>query len=375
MKMGDHGIISADDHFFEPADTWTSRAEPRFKDRVPRIARLEDGGDWWFTDGIKGVSAGLSSQVGVRFEGNEKLSLRDQYDHVRPGGVDPDARIKDMYQDGIDVSIIYPNQGLVLYSVPDTELLNAVFSIYNDSIAEHCSAHPKQLKGIAMINLDEAQWAVKEMERCHKLGLVGAVIPVFPLPTKGYGLPEYERFWEAAEDLGLPLSLHIATNRAGSVDELVDLETMPPDIMPNADFWVRRSLAAMIFSGVFERHPKLTVGSVEHDAGWVPYFQHALDYQYTQRIQLKHWHRYKENMLPSDYFRRNVFVGFQDDPLGIRDRHIIGVDNLQWGSDYPHHESTFPRSRQILEEILSDCTEDEKAKITGGNAARIYNLN
>ncbi len=57
---------------------------------------------------------------------------------------------------------------------------------------------------------------------------------------------------------------------------------------------------------------------------------------------------------------------------GIRDRHIIGVDQLLWGADYPHIESTFPQSRQILEEILVDCTEEEKAKIAGGNAARVY---
>ena len=79
-------------------------------------------------------------------------------------------------------------------------------------------------------------------------------------------------------------------------------------------------------------------------------------------------------MLPSDYFHRNVFLSFQEDSLGVRDRHIIGVDKLLWGSDYPHQESTFPRSQQILEQILTDCTEDEKAKITGQNAARIYHL-
>jgi predicted TIM-barrel fold metal-dependent hydrolase len=67
-------------------------------------------------------------------------------------------------------------------------------------------------------------------------------------------------------------------------------------------------------------------------------------------------------------------VGFQEDALGIKNRHIIGVDNLQWGSDYPHPESTFPRTRQILDEILADCSEAEKAKIAGGNAARIYHL-
>ena len=79
-------------------------------------------------------------------------------------------------------------------------------------------------------------------------------------------------------------------------------------------------------------------------------------------------------MLPSDYFHRNVFLGFQEDALGIKERHIIGVDNLHWGSDYPHQESTFPRTRQILEEILAECTEEEKAKIAGGNATRVYHF-
>ena len=79
-------------------------------------------------------------------------------------------------------------------------------------------------------------------------------------------------------------------------------------------------------------------------------------------------------MVPSDYFHRNVFVSFQEDALGVRDRHIIGVDNIMWGSDYPHTESTFPRSQQILDEILADCTEEEKEKIVCGNAVRVYNL-
>ena len=69
-----------------------------------------------------------------------------------------------------------------------------------------------------------------------------------------------------------------------------------------------------------------------------------------------------------------MFLSFQEDALGIRDRHLIGVDNLMWGSDYPHPECTFPRSRQVLEEILAECSEAEKAKIAGGNAARVYHF-
>jgi len=100
-----------------------------------------------------------------------------------------------------------------------------------------------------------------------------------------------------------------------------------------------------------------------------------LDYNYTQRgVGIAGSYRLKEGALPSDYFHSNIFLGFQEDSLGIRDRDIIGVDNLLWGADYPHQESTFPRSRAIIDEILSECAEEEKAKIVGGNSARVYGL-
>ena len=134
------------------------------------------------------------------------------------------------------------------------------------------------------------------------------------------------------------------------------------------------SLAHIIFSGVLERQPRLEVGSIEMELSWVPHFLDRLDYTYTQRPKTGKWHSFKEDMMPSDYFHRNVFLGFQEDHLGIKDRHIIRVDNILWGSDYPHIESTFPYSRQVLEEILADCNEEEKAKIAGANAERIYRL-
>jgi predicted TIM-barrel fold metal-dependent hydrolase len=110
------------------------------------------------------------------------------------------------------------------------------------------------------------------------------------------------------------------------------------------------------------------------ELSWIPHFLDRIDYTYTQRTHNPGWYWFKNDMLPSEFFHRNVFVGFQEDGLGIQMRDIIGVDNLQWGSDYPHVESTFPRTRQILDEILADCTDEEKAKIAGGNAARVYKL-
>ena len=130
----------------------------------------------------------------------------------------------------------------------------------------------------------------------------------------------------------------------------------------------------MIFSGVFERYPKLQVGSVEMEVSWVPHFLDRVDYNYTQRPPTGDWHWFKEDMLPSDYCRRNVFLVFQEAALGIQWRDLIGVDSLMWGSDYPHPESTFPKSQQIIDELLADCTQEEKAKIVGGNASRIYRI-
>ena len=67
-----------------------------------------------------------------------------------------------------------------------------------------------------------------------------------------------------------------------------------------------------------------------------------------------------------------MFLSFQEDAMGIRDRALIGVDLLMWGSDYPHTESTFPRSRVILERILDGVPQDERRRITWSNAARLY---
>ena len=221
-----------------------------------------------------------------------------------------------------------------------------------------------------MINVDDIQDGVKELERTHKIGLTGAMISTFPLTDKPYDYPEYEPLWAAAEDMQIPLSLHLNTNRAA-----VPIENIKQYEFAVMDYWVRVSLANIIYSGVFERHPSLKIGAVEHEVAWAPYFIQQLDFNYTQRPQRDGYHRFKGDVLPSDYFRQNVFISFQEDALGIRDREFIGLDGLVWGNDYPHEEGTFPRSRQILEEILAGIPEKDRRKIAGENTARLYHFN
>jgi len=200
-------------------------------------------------------------------------------------------------------------------------------------------------------------------------GVWGSVL--YPTEASSYDRPEYEPFWAAAQDLEMPLSLHIATFRPSSGVAYEDNRSARPALIAMWDRYMKVSLAHMILAGVFERYPRVRVGSVEHELGWVPFFLDRLDYTYTQRARRPWWHRFKDG-LPSDFFRRNVFLSFQEDSLGMRDRALIGVDQMMWGSDYPHTESTFPQSQKLLDRVFAGVPDEERRRITRDNAARLY---
>jgi predicted TIM-barrel fold metal-dependent hydrolase len=260
-----------------------------------------------------------------------------------------------------------------LYRVPDSQLLSAIFRAYNDWLADFCAPYPQRLKGIVMLNVDDVADAVGEIQRAANLGLAGAMIPLRPM-DKRYDHPDYDPLWAAAQDLAMPLSLHVGTYRwspgmpvASPTQDIVEFANREGD--------VRRAIAAIIFGGAFERYPRLKVGAVEFEVAWAPYFMNRMDNVYTERAQGVQHHRFQHGALPSDFFRQNVFISFQEDALGIQLRSYVGVDNLMWGSDYPHAESTFPRSREVVDRILHGVPDEEKRKIVGENVARLYHFN
>ena len=162
---------------------------------------------------------------------------------VIPGAYIPDERLKDLDADGVYGEIIYPTVGFLLYKVPDTELLDAICCAYNDWLAEFCRPFPHRIKGVAMLNTDDVAAAVREMERCVGMGLSGAMISVYPPEGREYYSPEYEPLWAAAQDLGVPLGLHVASNRAAPGTPGAFSSTHFDRV--NADHWVRQSLSHM----------------------------------------------------------------------------------------------------------------------------------
>ena len=367
-------MISSDSHIIEPPDLWTERIDAPYRDRAPRVVR-EDDGDFWYIDGQKSMSF-LGVQTGDRFEKDAtELTTVARFEDVRPASYDPARYIEENRSDGVVGSVVYPSEALLAYSIPDTALCSATMRAYNDFIAEFCRHDPARLKGIGLINVDDPSEAVAEMKRVRDIGLAGIMITVLPPADRAYDHPMYEDVWAAAVDLDLPISMHVATGRSqlsASPTQTSVQKGVTEAAFYLQDHFVRKSIGEMIFSGVFLRHPRLRVGSIEHEISWAPFFLFQADYLYTDRPVRGDWLRFPDGILPSDYFRENVFMSFQEDAIGIRVRDVVGEKSLMWGSDYPHTESTFPRSREITSGILADVPEAERERILRDNVAELY---
>ena len=369
-------VISSDSHIVEPPELFVDRMDSKYGDRIPHLVN-EHPYDYWYADHQRmGVLGSFGTSTGMRFDRPQDIVREGRMADIRPGGYDPHAHVRDLDLDGVHADILYPSIGLEMFSVPDKEILRDIFAAYNLWLSDFCSAYPDRLKGIAMVLLDdEIEAGISDLKKAVESGFAGAMISVFPSPRHFYDQPMYDPFWEAAQDMDIPLSLHTGTNRPSLVKtETTSGVSQSGANRVNAEYWVRMSLSHMVLSGVFEKYPNLKVVEVEHDLAWIPFFFNRLDVTYIER-HTQAPYRYKGDILPSDFMRGNVYHSFQEDGLGIRDRDIIGVENLLWGSDYPHAESTFPKSQEILDNILEGVPEEEKALIVGGNAARLYKLN
>jgi uncharacterized protein len=134
-----------------------------------------------------------------------------------------------------------------------------------------------------MINLDDVQDGIKELERAARLGLSGAMITEYPLEHRCYDQPEYEPFWAAAAALDLPLSLHTATRRQGRIRGAGEKTLRDASSRATKAFYPALSMCDLIFSGVFERHPRLTLAIMEFELAWAPHLLCTMDYTYRER--------------------------------------------------------------------------------------------
>src|SRR5437868_11258908 len=265
-----HLVLSSDSHVFEPPDLWQTRIDRAFRDRAPRIERIDEP-TRSSSRRIRSSPGSASSRTPARgSRPPETISAEGRFEDVRRGGYDPGQHLKDMALDGVAGEVLYPSQGLFYFKVADTALSSPSFRAYNDWLAEFCRADPARLKGIAMINLDDVPDGIRELERAGRLGLAGAMITEYPAEDRRYDQTEYEPFWAAAAALDMPLSLHTATRRQGKIRGAGPGTLRDASSRATKAFYPALSMCDMIFSGVFDRHPRLMLAIVEFELSWAP---------------------------------------------------------------------------------------------------------
>ena len=352
-------VISADSHVVEPSDLWLNGIHPSYRDRAPRVVRDEEGQDNYRCGDMNLLAPSAMSQAGQP-EGTNGKTVEDVY----PGAYNPHARLKDMAADGVDAEVLYPSVSMRLYALPDPELKSACFEAYNTWIAGFCQAYPDRFKGIATVAIEKTEEAAAELLRARKLGLAGAMVTLASDDPALYSSTNRDQFWATAEALGLPVSLHLATNQRNMVYTLPSLSMSAID--------AQESITNMIFGGLFHRFPQLKVVSVENDAGWVGYLLERMDYVTTAWGRNREYAIKDTGMLPSEYFHRNISLTFLRDRTGVEGRYWIGVDNMMWSNDYPHSNSTWPTSRHLMESLFKGVPESERQRMVSTNAAKLY---
>jgi len=378
--MTGHGVVSADSHMTEPADLWEKRLDRRFRDRSPKVIESSDSSaaHLFVAEGAPPMAVAAGFAAGR--SGKELAAMMKQgYEAARPGGWDPVERIKDQELDGVDAEILYPTLGMATFAMSDPELQRACFTTYNDWLAEFCGHDPKRLYGIGLISLEDIDDAVEDLARISKQGMRGAMIWAAPPEDRPYDDRLYDRFWQAASEHQLPLSLHIVTGRGRHAAQIRDALGSWGGRVANAGVLytvliheIQNTLAVMVFGGVFERFPELRVVSAESDSGWLPHFLYRMDHAYEKYVEMM---LDPPPLRPSDYMRRQVWATFQDDPVGPANHAFFdAADRLMWASDFPHADSTFPESRAWIEKNFADVPDDVTRKIVYENAVALYRM-
>jgi len=383
-----YGIISADAHVLEPPHIWQRWLPHELAERAPQLTRDSEGGDGWLYAGsTEPDPIGLTATPGMAWDKFRWKGVT--YDEARPGCYDGAARLADMDLDGVDAEVIFPPQRTIGHFLgdPDDDFMRAGIDAYNDFLWEEFTASDhSRLIGAAQMPSSGVADSVTFLQRAVDRGSKTVVISNWPSGGEQIS-DEDDGFWAAAEEAGVPVCIHInlisratrqrnrkAASSAGgrslyggkgkagarAAVGLSGVFSMVPSV-----------IGQLIFTGVFDRHPDLHVAMIETGIGWLPHFLEQMDDRFWRN---RSWTDLPISEAPSTYWFTNMSATFIRDDNGLRNRHEVGVGNIMWSTDYPHHGNDWPYSRKVIAETMAPLPAAERAAIVAGNAVRIFGL-
>jgi predicted TIM-barrel fold metal-dependent hydrolase len=364
-------LISADDHVDLTHDNIKSFLDPkfhgeydaalgRFREANKKSMTNESNTRWRAQHGIEGESA---SSMTTRRGGHLGTA----------GHTNAEARLNDMDADGVEASVTYCEVSAFRYLYDLKDGWQQATRAFNTALQSFAAPDPKRLLINAQIPIHDIDAAVKEVQWAAAEGIKSLQLPVFPVEL---GLPDYwdERYdplFAAISEADLPICCHIGLNT--QLEGLARRDPTPQKgiFVPMTALSTAEAFGMWLLTGIFEKFPKLKVVFVEPGIGWVSWWLHICD-DMAGRQQYEFPGLKKA---PSEYFRRNVFLTYIDEPnVLFHARNNLGVENVMWSSDYPHPVTSFPHSQQIAAQTVEGATPAEAQLILSGNAERVWNL-
>ena len=390
----DYLLISADDHLIEPPDMFEGRLPKKLQAHAPRVVEVDAGEEVLLSNGkvlhsskrhqVWEYEQQRFAQIGLNATaGRDKDDYADllaepsRFDEMRPGCFEIEARIRDMDLGGIWASINFPSQlagfcGSVFSRSKDVSLGIAVTRAWNDWLYEAWwSPHPERIVPMGITWLANPNVGGNEIRRNAARGFVAVTLPESP---HNMGLPSiFSGYWDpilaACQDTDTAICLHVGSSggyRAAS--------DAPPVLVTTTLFPVLSLAAATdwVWSGVPSRFPELKVVMSEGGIGWVPMLLDRLEYimeHSAAAVIHEHW---SDKLSPVEILKRNFYYCMIDDPSLLPIRERIGVDRIMVEVDYPHSDSTWPLTQQLLKSRFAGVPPSEVSLMTHGNAARVF---
>lgn len=357
-------VISADSHVMEPRDLWSNALQERFADNTPRLLEEHLG------------KKGLFFYTGRQVLKVGQTDYEAQKAGLQEAGYLPEVRVTFQEKANVAAEVLNSTLMLLIMQGKYNNVVRACAQVFNDWLAEFCSYDPKRLVGVAMIPMDDVDWATAELDRVAKLGHKGAIIHLVPPEGRPpYRDRIYDPFWARAEELGLPITLHIITGRVPdplhfhTPEEQGESPAMQIALM----YEIMGVLAGeFIFGQILDRFPKLKLVCSEFEISWIPSFAWRLDQMqedFGYRLELP-----KLEMKAGDYMRSRIWHGVIDDLYGAEAVEKIGVDRIMWGSDFPHVRSIGLDAHSRLSTMFEGLPADDVGKIVGGTAASVFDI-
>jgi predicted TIM-barrel fold metal-dependent hydrolase len=367
-------VISVDDHLVEPPDMFEDRLPARLQPLAPRIVEDDQGHQLWEFDGNRYTQVGMNAVAGRR---PESVTIEPtRFEDMRRGCWDIDARIVDMDINGVWASLNFPSMitgfsGRVFSAASDPELGLAVTRAFNDWVFEAWwQPYPTRIIPLGITFLTDPEKGAAEIRRNAARGFRSVTLPERP---HRIGLPNiFSDYWEpiiaACEETETVISLHVGSSG------MVDLPPGGPALQLGATLFGQMSLTACaewLWSGAAVRHPGLQIAMSEGGIGWVAMLLDRLD-NIVDRSGYGRDFDGAGGLRPSDVLRRNFWFCTIDDPSTIDTRHAIGVDHIMVEVDYPHGDSTWPDTQDVIERCWGHLPTEELRMLTHENAARLY---